>query len=37
VLQLTRSVARQYAAEGIRANCVCTGAVRTDIVSNSTR
>jgi len=37
VLQLTRSVARIYADNGIRANCLCPGAVRTDIFANSTR
>lgn len=36
VLQLTRSVARIYADDGIRANCLCPGAVRTDIFANST-
>lgn len=36
VLQLTRSVARSYADAGVRANCLCPGAVRTDIFANST-
>jgi len=35
VLQLTRSVANEYAADGIRANCVCPGVVATGLVGNS--
>lgn len=31
VLQLTRKVAAQYAARGIRANCVCPGSIVTDL------
>lgn len=31
VLQLTRSVAVEYVDEGIRANCVCPGVIRTDL------
>lgn len=37
VLQLTRSVARSYAEHGVRANCLCPGAVRTEIFANSTQ
>lgn len=37
VLQLTRAVAAEYAAEGIRANCVCPGLVRTNLAANSER
>ena len=36
-MQLTRAVAAEYAAEGIRANCVCPGLVRTDLAANSKR
>jgi NAD(P)-dependent dehydrogenase (short-subunit alcohol dehydrogenase family) len=35
VLQLTRAVAVEYVAEGIRANCVCPGFVATDLGVNS--
>jgi NAD(P)-dependent dehydrogenase (short-subunit alcohol dehydrogenase family) len=35
VLQLTRSVAAEYADRGIRANCVCPSLVLTDIAANS--
>jgi len=35
VLQLTRAVAVEYAEQGIRANCVCPGVVRTDLAANS--
>jgi len=31
VLQLTRSVAIEYVDQGIRANCVCPGVIRTDL------
>jgi NAD(P)-dependent dehydrogenase (short-subunit alcohol dehydrogenase family) len=31
VLQLTKAVAVEYAADGIRANCVCPGAVATNL------
>ncbi len=31
VLQLTRQIAVDYATQGIRANCVCPGAVRTNL------
>lgn len=37
VLQLTRAVAADYAAHGVRANCVCPGAVRTELMTNSAR
>ena len=37
VLQLTRAVAVEYAAHGIRANCVCPGVVSTTLVENSRR
>ena len=35
VLQLTRQVAVDYAANNIRANCVCPGAVRTNLGTHS--
>lgn len=35
VLQLTRAVAVEYAAAGVRANCVCPGFVATDIVRHA--
>lgn len=35
VLQLTRSVAVEYASDGIRANCVCPGFVATDIANHA--
>ncbi len=35
VLQLTRSIAAEYAEESIRANCVLPGSTRTDLASNS--
>lgn len=35
VLQLTRAVAVEHATDGIRANCVCPGRVRTDLRQNS--
>ena len=35
VLQLTRSIAAEYADRGIRANCVCPGHIITDLASNS--
>ncbi|MBI5264119.1 MAG: SDR family oxidoreductase [Bradyrhizobium sp.] len=35
VLQLTRAIAVEYASQGIRANCVCPGAVRTDLTQHS--
>ena len=31
VLQLTRAIATEYAHKGVRANCVCPGAVSTDL------
>ena len=31
ILQLTRAIATEYAHQGIRANCVCPGAVATNI------
>jgi NAD(P)-dependent dehydrogenase (short-subunit alcohol dehydrogenase family) len=36
ILQLTRSVAVNYAERGIRANCICPGPIDTDIKANST-
>lgn len=36
VLQLTRTVAVDYAADGVRANCVCPGGVQTELLTNST-
>lgn len=36
VLQLTRTVAVDYADRGLRANCVCPGGVATDLLTNST-
>ena len=35
-LQLTKSLASRYAAEGIRVNCVCPGAIETNIVKAAT-
>jgi NAD(P)-dependent dehydrogenase (short-subunit alcohol dehydrogenase family) len=35
VLQLTRAIAAEYAAEGIRANCVCPGVVATQLAVNT--
>ena len=35
VLQLTRSVATEYAAHGIRANCVCPGTIATGLTRTS--
>jgi NAD(P)-dependent dehydrogenase (short-subunit alcohol dehydrogenase family) len=35
-LQLTKSLASRYAAEGIRVNCVCPGNVETNILKRDT-
>jgi NAD(P)-dependent dehydrogenase (short-subunit alcohol dehydrogenase family) len=35
VLQLTRAIAVEYAPANIRANCVCPGAVTTDLAAHS--
>jgi len=35
-LQLTKSLASRYAAEGIRVNCVCPGNVETNILKRAT-
>ena len=35
LLQLTRSVAVEYVDEGVRANCLCPGAVATELVQNT--
>jgi NAD(P)-dependent dehydrogenase (short-subunit alcohol dehydrogenase family) len=35
-LQLTKSLASRYAADGIRVNCVCPGNVETDIIKRAT-
>lgn len=35
-LQLTKSLATRYAADGIRVNCVCPGNVETDIIRRAT-
>ena len=35
VLQLTRAVATEYADDGIRANCICPGLVKTKIVDHA--
>lgn len=35
-LQLTKSLATRYAAEGIRVNCVCPGAIETNIIKRTT-
>jgi 3-oxoacyl-[acyl-carrier protein] reductase len=37
LLMLTRAIAAEYAAQGIRANCICPGAVSTDLFDNSAR
>jgi 3-oxoacyl-[acyl-carrier protein] reductase len=37
VLQLTRSIAAEYADRNIRANCVCPGVVATSLTENSER
>jgi 3-oxoacyl-[acyl-carrier protein] reductase len=37
VLQLTKQIAVDYGAQNIRANCLCPGAVRTDLGKNSRR
>ena len=34
-LQLTKSLATRYAAEGIRVNCVCPGAIETNIIKRT--
>jgi 3-oxoacyl-[acyl-carrier protein] reductase len=36
LIQLTRAVAVEYARRGIRANCVCPGAIKTAIMSHIT-
>jgi len=35
-LQLTKSLASRYAADGIRVNCVCPGNVETNIIKRGT-
>src|SRR5262249_6024983 len=35
-LQLTKSLASRYAAQGIRVNCVCPGNVETNIIKHAT-
>jgi len=35
-LQLTKSLATRYAAEGIRVNCVCPGGIETNILKRTT-
>jgi NAD(P)-dependent dehydrogenase (short-subunit alcohol dehydrogenase family) len=35
-LQLTKSLATRYAADGIRVNCVCPGAIETNIITRAT-
>lgn len=35
-LQLTKSLATRYAAEGIRVNCVCPGGIETNILKGAT-
>lgn len=35
VVGLTRSVAGQFLKEGIRVNCICPGAVRTNLISKA--
>jgi NAD(P)-dependent dehydrogenase (short-subunit alcohol dehydrogenase family) len=37
VLQLTRSIAAEYADRNVRANCVCPGLVKTSLAQNSQR
>jgi NAD(P)-dependent dehydrogenase (short-subunit alcohol dehydrogenase family) len=37
VIQLTRVVAVEYAAQGIRANCICPGGIATPLVLNNPR
>jgi NAD(P)-dependent dehydrogenase (short-subunit alcohol dehydrogenase family) len=37
VLQLTRAVADEYAGDNIRANCLCPGAVETELGQNNRR
>lgn len=34
ILQLTRAIATEYAHKGVRANCVCPGAVKTNIAKH---
>ena len=35
-LQLTKSLATRYAEDGIRVNCVCPGAIETNIITRAT-
>ncbi len=35
VMQLTKSLATRYAADGIRVNCVCPGGVKTNLILGS--
>jgi NAD(P)-dependent dehydrogenase (short-subunit alcohol dehydrogenase family) len=35
LLQLTRQIAVDYGAQGLRANCICPGAVRTNLGQHS--
>ena len=35
VLQLTKAVAVEYAADGVRANCLCPGVVATNVVAHA--
>src|SRR5258708_37422901 len=35
-LQLTKSLATRYAADGIRVNCVCPGGIETNILKRAT-
>lgn len=37
VLQLTRAAALEYAAQGVRINAICPGAVRTEMMARVTR